>query len=485
MAAARGEHVLALDEGTTGVRAAVLDGRGSIQAEAYREVGASFPRPGWVEQDAAGLWTATREVAGRALADAGLHPRDLAAVGVTNQRGSAVLFRRSGEPLGPVLGWQDQRTTERCVELLGEGLFILPMTAATKLEWLVREHGRGVPRAELRCGTIDTWLASCLTGHGLHASDHSNLSSSGLYDLVSGGWDGRALDRLGLERAWLPAIVETAAVVGETTAEALGARVPLASLSGDQHAAMYAEACLEAGAVKLSIGTSGMMQLHAGAEIGTPGPGAYPLVLWSLDGARSFCHEGAAITAGAAAQWLRDGLGVVADLAEIEALARSVPSSEGVWAVPAFQGLGTPHLDIHARALIGGLSRGATRAHVARAVLEGVAWRAAEVFEALTAGLADRPPRLRVDGGASANDLLLELLADAAGVPVERSAVREAAVLGAGLLAGRAVGLWTDADVAAAWRRDRTFEPQCSEDERRTRREAWARRVALAREAGS
>lgn len=483
--AAGAEHVLALDEGTTGVRAAVLDGRGAIRAEAYREVSASFPRPGWVEQDAAGLWAATLEMARRALAEAGLRAADLAAVGITNQRGSAVLFRRSGEPLGPVLGWQDQRTTERCAELLGQGLFVLPMTAATKLEWLVREHGRGVPPAELRCGTIDTWLASCLTDHEIQASDHSNLSSSGLYDLVAGGWDDRALEILALDRAWLPAIVETAAVVGETAEVALGARVSLASLSGDQHAAMYAEACLEAGAVKLTIGTSGMMQIHAGGEIGTPGPGAYPLVLWSLDGRRSFCHEGATITAGAAAQWLRDGLGLVANLAEIEGLARSVPSSEGVWAVPAFQGLGTPHLDIQARALIGGLSRGATRAHVARAVLEGVAWRAAEVFDALTANLPERPERIRVDGGASANDLLLELLADAAGVAVERSAVREAAVLGAGLLAGRAVGLWTDADVARAWRRDRTFEPRTSEDERLARREAWSRRVALAREAGS
>jgi glycerol kinase len=357
------------------------------------------------------------------------------------------------------------------------------MTAATKYEWLVREHAAGVARDAIRCGTIDTWLASYLTGGGVHASDHSNLSSSGLYDLVQGGFDERVLAELELDPAWLPAIVDSSGVLGETDPRTFGARVPLASLSGDQHAAMYAQACHSPGSVKLSLGTSGMMQLHAGTEIGTPGAGAYPLVLWSLDGTRQFCHEGAILTAGAAAQWLRDGLGLVADLRQLEALARSVPTSDGVWAVPAFQGLGTPHLDLAARGLIGGLSRGATRAHVARAVLEGIAWRSAEVLDALAGALPERPARIRVDGGAATNDLLLELIADFTGVAVERPAVHESAVLGAALLAGRAVGLWNDADVAASWRADRLFEPRLADDERATRRARWGRLVALAREA--
>jgi len=477
------EHVLGLDEGTTGVRAAVVDARGQVVAESYRELAASFPRPGWVEQDPRGILEATREVAERALAAARVRPTDLAAVGVTNQRGSAVVFKSSGEPLGPVLGWQDQRTTDRCVELLGKGLFILPMTAATKYEWLIREHGRGVAHADIRCGTIDTWLASSLSGASVHASDHSNLSSSGVYDLQNGSFDERVLAELSLEPRWLPEVVDSSAVLGETDVRTFGAAVPIASLAGDQHAAMYAQACHAPGSVKLSLGTSGMMQLHVGEEIATPGPGAYPLVLWSLDGTRQFCHEGAMLTAGAAAQWLRDGLGLVADLGQLEALARSVPSSDGVWAVPAFQGLGTPHLDLDARGLIGGLSRGTTRAQVARAVLEGIAWRSAEVLDSLAAALPERPTRIRVDGGAATNDLLLELLADFTGVAIERPIVHESAVLGAALLAGRAVGRWTDADVASRWRADRLFEPRLGADERASRRERWARLVALAREA--
>lgn len=476
------EHVLGLDEGTTGVRAAVVDARGAIVAQSYRELAAHFPRPGWVEQDPAAILTATRAVAARALSDAGLTPGDLAAIGITNQRGSAAVFERSGEPLGPLLSWQDQRTTQRCVTLLEKGLFLLPMTAATKYEWLVREHAAGVARDEIHCGTIDTWLAYRLSAGAVHATDHSNLSSSGVYDLASGQLDPRVLAELGLDPTWLPAVAQTSEVLGETDEAFFGARVPIASLSGDQHAAMYAQACHRPGSVKLSLGTSGMMQIHAGTEVGVPGPGTYPLVLWSLDGIRQFCHEGATLTAGAAAQWLRDGLGIVIDLGELEALARSVPSSDGVWAVPAFQGLGTPHLDLGARGLIGGLSRGTTRAHLARAVLEGVAWRCAEVFDALAAALPERPARLRVDGGAAMNDLLLELLADFAGVAVERPAVHESAVLGAALLAGRAVGLWTDADVAAVWRADRLIEPRLGADERASRRERWAALVAVARE---
>jgi glycerol kinase len=478
------EHVLGLDEGTTGVRAAVVDGRCAVVAESYLELAVTFPRPGWVEQDANGIWAATQEVAKRALSAAGIAPGDLAAVGVTNQRGSAVVFERSGEPIGPVLTWQDQRTTPRCIQLLGKGLFILPMTAATKYEWLVREHGQAVARGDIRCGTIDTWLASRLSGGGAHATDHSNLSSSGVYDLALGAYDPRVLEELGLARAWLAEIVQTSAVFGETEVAAFGARVPLASVSGDQHAAMYAQACHAPGSIKLSLGTSGMMQLHAGEELGAPGPGAYPLVLWSLDGTRQFCHEGATLTAGAAAQWLRDGLGLVPDVRQLESLARSVPSSDGVWAVPAFGGLGTPHLDLDARGLIGGLSRGSTRAHVARAVLEGIAWRSAEMLDALASALPDRPKRIRVDGGAATNDLLLELIADFGGVAVERPVVHESAVLGAALLAGRAVGLWNDREVAAGWRAERLFEPHLGADERATRRERWDRFVKVTREAG-
>jgi glycerol kinase len=481
------EHTLGIDEGTTGVRAVALHASGTVAGHAYVEISQKFPAPGWLEQDAAEIWSATREVARRALAAAKLAPGDLGAIGVTNQRGSAVIFRGGPEPapLGPVIGWQDQRTIPRCAELMREGIFATPLAAATKLEWLVKENRDARRCDDLRCATIDAWLAHCLTGGDAHASDHSNASCSGLYDLVQGIYDERTIEALGLDPSWLPRLVDSSTIVGETATDTFGARVPVASLSGDQHAAMYAQAIHAAGGVKLSLGTSAMMDAHAGAMLTAPPVGAYPLVLWSLDGARAFCFEGTTVTAGAAVQWSRDVLGLVSEAAAIEPRARSVDSAAGVWVVPAFQGLGTPHLDARARATIGGLSRGSTRAHLAYAFLEGIAWRCREVFDALADALPIRPEVLRVDGGASANGLLLELLADALGIPVERPAELESAAVGAARLAGRAIALWSDADVAAGWKLGARFEPRRSGDERSAGFAAWQRRVALVREAGS
>lgn len=478
------EFTLGIDEGTTGVRAAVVAADGRVAGLAYREIAQRYPEPGWVEQDGDEIWSATREVVSRALAAARIAPGDVAAVGLTNQRGSAVLFEPGGRPLGPIVTWQDQRTRERCEELMREGVFASPYTAASKYEWLVRHHAADLPAERYRLGTIDCWLAHCLTGEA-HVSDHSNQSVSGLYDFLAGTYDARTVDAFGLDPATLPGFVDSSLVIGETRREVFGASVPVAALAGDQQAAMYGLACHAVGSVKLSLGTSGMMDLNAGTSLTAPGPGAYPLVLWSLDGVRSFCFEGNTITAGAAAQWLRDGIGLVQKLDEIEPLARSVASSDGVWAVPALQGLGTPHLDANARGMIGGLSRGSGRAHVARAVLEGVAWRCGEIFEALTESVATRPQTLRVDGGAAVNTLLLELVADAAGVPVERPELLDSAVLGAALLAGRAVGAWHDEDVAARFRAARVLEPRLGRGERAEQLERWRRRVALAREASS
>ncbi|HEY8516698.1 MAG TPA: FGGY family carbohydrate kinase [Candidatus Binatia bacterium] len=479
-----GHFTLGIDEGTTGVRAAVVDPGGRIAGLAYREIRQRYPQPGWVEQDPREIQASTREVVARALGEAGIQPSDVAAVGITNQRGSAVLFEPGGEPLGPVVAWQDQRTSERCDQLMRQGVFASPYTAASKYEWLVQNHAAGRKAGSYLLGTIDCWLAHWLTGSA-HVSDHSNQSVSGLYEFLEGRYDDNAIAAFGLERDALPKFCDTSAVVGETRRDVFGAVVPVAALAGDQQAAMYGLACQTPGSVKLSLGTSGMMDLNAGTSLAAPGPGAYPLVLWSLDGVRSFCFEGNTITAGAAAQWLRDGLGLVSSLDELEPLARSVASSEGVWAIPALQGLGTPHLDANARGMIGGLSRASTRAHLARAILEGVAWRCGETFAALTESTPEPPKSLRVDGGAAANGLLLELIADATGVPVERPAVLESAVLGAALLAGRAVGLWRDEDVAARFAVARVYEPRLSADERATRLERWRKLVNLAREAGA
>lgn len=488
MGAAAREHLVGIDEGTTGVRAVVARADGALVGAAYREIDQSFPRPGWVEHDPERLWLATREIAARAIDAAGIAPGDVAALGLANQRGSAVAFRDGDAgAIGPVLGWQDQRTTARCAELLAAGVFASPLTAATKWEWLVRERAAG-RRAGLRLGTIDTWLAHRLSGGAAHVTDHSNASCSGLYGWPGGGWDERAAAALGLDPSWLPAIADSSALVAETEPAAFGARVPIAALSGDQHAAMYGLACLAPGSAKLTLGTSGMMTMNAGREpraLGAAGPGTYPLVLWSLDGQRHFALEGTTVTAGAAAQWLRDGLGIAPSLEAIEPLARGVGSSEGVWFVPAFQGLGTPHLEAAARATIGGLSRAATRGHVARALLEGIAWRCREVLDALVANLSARPGVLRVDGGAAANGLLLELLADALGIAVEVPASLDSAALGAALLAGRAVGLVDDGALAGRWRAARRIEPSIGEDERAAGLDRWRRRVALVREAGS
>lgn len=479
------ELTLGLDEGTTGVRAAVVDGTGAIVGLAYREIGQRYPQPGWVEQDPREVQGCVRDVVDRALAAAGAAAGDVAALGITNQRGSSVLFEDGGAPLGPLVTWQDQRTLARCEQLMREGVFASPYTAASKYEWLVQHHAVGRPPASWRLGTVDAWLAHWLTGEA-HVSDHSNHSVSGVYDFLQGRYDERALAAFGLADARLPGFTDSCAVVGTTRPEILGAAIPVASLSGDQHAAMYGLACLAPGSVKLSLGTSGMMDLHAGTSLAAPGPGAYPLVLWSIDGVRSFCFEGNTITAGASAQWLRDGLGFVRSLDELEALARSVDSTDGVWAVPALQGLGTPYLDASARGMIGGLSRGSTRAHVARAILEGVAWRSGEVFAALTeSATVARPGSLRVDGGAARNDLLLQMVADAVAVPVERPATIESAAVGAALLAGRAIGLWRDDDVAARFRAERTFEPRLSPAEHGDRLARWRKRVELVRAAGS
>ncbi|MBU6281571.1 glycerol kinase [bacterium] len=480
-------HAIGIDEGTTGVRAVVLRHDGEVAGVAYEEIGQRFLRAGWVEHDAEETWLATRRVTLRALDESRVPPDEVAALGIANQRGSAVLWDESGAALGPVVGWQDQRTASRCAELAGAGLPVPTLVAATKWEWLVRERGSSSADGGrgLRLGTVDSWLAHRLSGGALHATDASNASCTGLYEWGRGGWDERMADRLAIDPAWLPRIVATSGIVGESSVDALGARIPIAALAGDQQAAMVGLACLRPGSVKLTLGTSGMMDANVGGALAPPGRGTYPLVLWSIDGVRSFCFEGTAITAGAAAQWLRDGLGVVDALDEIEPLARSVETSAGAWFVPAFQGLGTPWLDPGARALVGGVSRGTTRAHLARALLEGVAWRCREVFDALCAHLPERPSVLRVDGGAASNRLLLEMLADALGVTVEAPTMLDSAAAGAALLAGRAVGLWHDGDLAARWKPAFRLEPVHTEDQRESALATWRRRVALAREAGS
>jgi glycerol kinase len=475
--------LLALDAGTTGVRAMVLDAGGVPRAVAYQETLPHYPAPGRVEHDADQLWSAVIAVLGAVLRETG--GAASRAIGVTTQRGTAVVWEAaSGRAVHPPISWQDGRAAARCQALMGEGMFVSPLAAASKVEWIldrVDADRQGVESGRLRCGTLDAWLAWRLSGGRVFATDASNASCSGFYDLLGRGWAANVLAAMRIPETALPTIVDSSAVLGTLAEPGLPA-IPIAALVGDQQAAMMGELRLAPGEVKITYGTSAMLDLNAGPEPLFATTGAYPLVLWQRDGVTTFCLEGTAITAGAAVTWLRDGLGIIATPEESAAVAASVADTGGVWAIPAFQGLGTPYMETAARAVIGGLSRGSTRAHVVRAVLEGVVWRCREVYDALRADTPHPvPATLRADGGAAANDVLLQLQADALGLPVERPTVLQAGALGAAYLAGLAVGVWRSTDeVAGAWRCERTFEPRVGPDERETRFAAWRRRVQAA-----
>jgi glycerol kinase len=438
-----------------------------------------------VEHDAEALVGATAEVLAAAVRD--VRADRVRGLGIATQRATAVVWEAAtGRPVGPALSWQDGRTVARCQALMAEGVLVSPLTAASKIEWILDRADpdrAGVRSGRLRCGTVDTWLAWRLSGGRVFATDASNASCSGFYDLLTPGWSTAVLAALRVPASALPAIVDSSGVLGRVDAPGLPP-LPIAALVGDQQAAMMGQLRLAAGEVKITYGTSAMLDLNAGAEPLWSSLGAYPLVLWQLGGVPTFCLEGTAITAGAAITWLRDAVGLIASPEDSATVAGSVPDSGGVWAIPAFQGLGTPHMDARARAVLGGLSRATGKGHIVRALLEGIAWRCREVYDALRAEAPHpAPATLRADGGAARNDLLLQLQADALGIPVERPVVVQAAALGAGYLAGMATGVWGSAEeLGQAWRRDRLFEPRLDASERDARFAAWQRHLAAARD---
>jgi glycerol kinase len=472
--------VMGIDAGTTGVRAFVFDEAGASLATAYREIVSSYPRPQWMEQDPAEVWDATRAVILESIERAGAKPADVAAIGITNQRSSIVAWDGpTSRPLSPMIIWQDTRTAARCAELQGQGLYITPMMAASKAEWIVRN----IPAARdaraagrLRLGTPNAFLAACLCGD-INVSDHGNASPTGLYSYFQNDWDDAPLAALDLSRDVLPTLVDSSGEIARTRPDAFGAVTVLAGMAGDQQASLFGLGCVELSQAKCSYGTSAMITMNSGESVAFGGSGTYPIVAWRYDGRTVFSLEGQVVTAGAAVQWLRDGLGVVADASETATMAASVVDSHGVWAVPAFQGLGTPMMQADAKAMIGGLSRGSTKAHIVRAVLEGIAQRVADVAESIEQGVA-RPASLRVDGGASRNDFLMQAQADLLGIPVERSRFTDGAALGAARLAGVGAGVWP-ASAAASFDAERVFEPRLSSDERESRRAAWKKRLEL------
>jgi len=486
--------VLALDQGTTSSRAIVFDAGGGVRAVAQQEFTQSFPQPGWVEHDPTEIWATQSGVMHEALAKAGVTGHDIAAIGITNQRETTIVWdRASGHPIAPAIVWQDRRTAPLCDELRARGL--APLIArktglvidayfsGTKLKWLL-DHVPGAraraARGELAFGTVDSWLVWNLTSGGVHVTDASNASRTMLFDLARGDWDDELCALLDVPRAVLPEVVASSGVCAETM---LGdARVPIAGIAGDQQAALFGQACLAPGLAKNTYGTGCFLLLNTGRTAVASRNNLVTTVAWKRDGALDYALEGSVFIGGAVVQWLRDGLQIIRSAPEVEALARTVPDNGGVYLVPAFAGLGAPHWDAYARGAVFGLTRGATGGHVARAALESIALQSADVLDAMQLDASVKLAELRVDGGAAANDLLMQIQADVLGVPVVRPRVLETTALGAAYLAGLATGYWKgDDDVRANWQVDRRFEPTLGRDAALALRAGWDKAVARAK----
>jgi len=477
--------ILAIDQGTTGTTCLVFDGAGRLAGRAYSEFEQHFPRPGWVEHDANEIWEVTRRVAGEALAVAGIEGAQLEGIGITNQRETVVAWDpASGEPVHRALVWQDRRTAERCGELRAAGheplvrertgLRIDPYFSATKIEWLLR-NAEGAERAVF--GTIDSWLLFKLTGR--HVTDYSNASRTMLFDIRRLGWDAEICALLGIDPARLPEPAPSASLFG-TTAE-FGGEVPVCGVAGDQQAALFGQACQAPGDAKNTYGTGSFVLLNTGAEAADPPEGLLSTVAWGLGEEVAYALEASIFVTGAAVQWLRDGLGIVAEAAETEALAASLDGNDGVYFVPALTGLGSPHWDPYARGTIVGLTRGSGRAHLARAALEAIAYQTVDAVRAQEAASGKRLGELKADGGAVANAWLMQFQADVLGVPVVVPEIAETTALGAAYLAGISAGAWTREQVGEMWREAARYEPRMDAAERERLLADWARAVERSR----
>jgi glycerol kinase len=478
--------ILAIDQGTTGTTCIVFDGDGRPAGRAYSEFEQFFPRPGWVEHDANEIWAVTRRVAADAIAAAGIEGSALEGIGITNQRETVVAWDpASGEPLHRALVWQDRRTAERCGELIAAGheplvrartgLKIDPYFSATKIEWLLA-NVEGAERAVF--GTIDAWLLFKLTGR--HLTDYSNASRTMLFDIRRLRWDEEICGLLGIDPARLPEPAPSGGVFG-TTSE-FGGAVPVAGVAGDQQAALFGQACHQPGMAKNTYGTGSFVLLNTGAEAPEPPEGLLTTVAWGLGDEVAYALEASIFVTGAAVQWLRDGLGIIAEAGETEALAASLDGNDGVYFVPALTGLGSPHWDPYARGTIVGLTRGSGRAHLARAALEAIAYETVDAVRAQEAAAGERLAVLKADGGAVANAWLMQFQADVLDTPVVVPEIAETTALGAAYLAGIATGLWTREQVGEMWRQAARYEPRMSADQRQGLLADWGRALERSRE---
>ncbi len=487
--------VLALDQGTTGSSAIVFDEAGAIRGSADREIRQSYPASAHVEHDPDEIFATTVAVGRDALARAGIAAKELAAIGITNQRETTVVWERAtGRPIHPAVVWQSRASAAICERLRAAGheklvrertgLVIDAYFSGTKIRWILDQVPGAQKRAEageLVCGTVDTWLVSNLTGGRTHATDVSNASRTMVFDIHRQAWDDDLLALLGIPRSMMAAPVRSSGVVAETDPKHFGAPVPIAGIAGDQQAALFGQMCFAPGEAKNTYGTGCFLLVNTGDRAASASGGLLTTIAWDIGAGVRYALEGSAFTTGAAVQWLRDGLGIIATAAESEALATSISGNDNVYLVPAFTGLGAPHWDMYARGLLIGIERGTTRAHLARATLESIAYQTRDLIDAMR-GAGQAIEVLRVDGGGTANGFLMQFQADIAGIPVEVARVQETTALGAAFLAGLAMGVWKGPDEL---RRRRTvavrYEPRMSGDERDSLYAGWLRAVERSR----
>lgn len=490
--------ILALDQGTTSSRALLFDDHGAVRGMAQQEFTQHFPQPGWVEHDANDLWQSQLAVAREVMAKSGVMATDIAAIGITNQRETTVLWdRKTSEPIAPAIVWQDRRTFDACTAYRASGaetmvrqktgLLLDPYFSGTKLAWLldhVPEARVRAERGELAFGTVDSWLIWKLTDGAVHVTDASNASRTLLFNINTGAWDVELLQLFNIPYSLLPRVVASSETVAETSDKWFNGQIPIAGIAGDQQAATFGQACLRPGMAKNTYGTGCFMLMNTGNVPVASKHRLLTTVAWQQRRVTStnsqdspeitYALEGSVFMAGAIIQWLRDGLGIISTAADVEALAASVPSSEGVVLVPAFAGLGAPWWQADARATLSGMTRGTTRAHIARAALDAICCQSVDVLQAMESDSGVALTELRVDGGAAKNDLLMQLQADLLGVPVARPKVTETTALGAAYLAGLAVGFWQSADnLAAHWQLDKRFEPKLMQDAKHEILDRW------------
>ena len=489
--------VLALDQGTTSSRSILFDHAGKVRAAAQQEFKQHYPRPGWVEHDPEEIWESQQATARRVMKDAGVHSEDIVAIGITNQRETTVIWnRKTGRPIHNAIVWQDRRTADLCAALKADGheaqfhektgLYLDPYFSGTKIKWLL-DHVEGAreqaERGELAFGTMDAWLVWKLTHGEQHMTDATNASRTLLFNIRSMDWDAALLDILEIPKSILPEVRASSEVYGTVDKHLCECGCPIAGIAGDQHAALFGQSCFETGVSKNTYGTGCFLLMNTGTEPINSGNKLLTTLAWQRDGKTDYALEGSVFIGGAVIQWLRDEMGLIDSAAEVELLAAQVPDAGGVCFVPAFAGLGAPHWDPHARGTIIGLTRGSGKAHLARAALESMCFQSMEVLKAMEKDAGAPMDRLRVDGGACANDLLMQIQSDLLQIPVERPRMIETTAFGAAALAGLAVGFWKDLNEIKAVRVvDRIFEPQIGRDEAESRYAQWLRAVERSRE---